>query len=259
MYKFIKLTILVSSDIDYENEVFFKDEDGLIKDYLMTLNKNGQIMSDYSLLKDNDKYIVYCNVAEVDAINEKYNNEYVNRSYKYLTIKLDVLGDNISYYDDCDCGKTSWYLLYADYTSFDSDSPLFCGECGKAISLHKIPKLFGEKEHWKLLIYQETYTAVDTLWMNSLSDRFTKRQITDVNSQLVKSGLEVRKELEDKLSKPIYLYIRKPMGGWFGPDTNEKTFDKCPICGESLQPSLNNDICGKMCHKCRVSYNVYDD
>ena len=66
--------------------------------------------------------------------------------------------------------------------------------------------------------------------MESLSDRFTKRQIIDYNSQLNKRGLDIRAELERNVNKPVYYLLCNPIGGWFEFEKNNKNLTACPKC-----------------------------
>lgn len=54
-------------------------------------------------------------------------------------------------------------------------SPIICGACGKEIPLIRVPYINNKKKHYSILNFQSIYKSVDNLWMNSLSDRFTKR------------------------------------------------------------------------------------
>lgn len=255
MYKLIKLNITIKPNINIEYNGYFQDEYELVQFYLSTLVKNGQIMSNYSIIKSNKKYIVYCTISDITTLSEKYNNEYTNMALKYLNIFFEIIGDNLYFYEDCSYSNSSWYLLYSDYESSNDESPLKCGDCGNDIPLYKTPYLFGEKEHLTLLNYQKLYACVDTIWMESLSDRYSKNQLTNTGSALVKQGLKIRQELEAKLNKPVYLFVRKPIGGLFDFKNNNFEIDVCPICKEKLDPSLNQDLCGKMCHHCRIAFN----
>ena len=255
MYKLIKMKIQIKQDVVIEWNAFFRNEYEMISYFLSTMHKNGQIMSDYSMLKEDCYYIVYCTVPDIETLEEKYYNEYSKKVYKYLNIDYEILGDNIVYYDDCQCENPSWYLLYCDYTSTRDSSPLFCGDCGESIPLYKTPYLFNEQEHFNLLEYQDMYASVDNIWMKSLSDRFSKNQIVNTNSKLNKRGMEIRAELERLLNKPVYLFVRNPIGGWWKYKESNKKLDNCPVCGRELSEPLNKEITGKMCHKFRIAFN----
>jgi predicted nucleic acid-binding Zn ribbon protein len=127
------------------------------------------------------------------------------------------------------------------------------GDCGKEIPLIRIPYLYNEEEHYSILRFKSIYQSVDNLWMNSLSDRFTKRQIINEDSQLNKMGLDIRSELENKVGKPVYLFIANPIGGWFEFEKNNKNLDVCPKCGGEFR-MIDNNYADKVCDKCRLAF-----
>ena len=94
--------------------------------------------------------------------------------------------------------------------------------------------------------------------MNSLSDRFTKRQITNHDSQLNKLGLDIVNELEKKVNKPVYLFIANPIGGYFEFEKNNKNLEYCPKCGGEFK-HINNDYADKVCEKCRLAFITHEE
>ncbi len=99
----LELNICVKADeVNYEEEKFFSNEQELIEDYLLTLYRNGQIYSDYNLINiGKHKYKAFINVPNSESIKIKYNNEYVNRSFKYLIIQNKRIEKNILYDHNC--------------------------------------------------------------------------------------------------------------------------------------------------------------
>lgn len=98
------------------------------------------------------------------------------------------------------------------------------------------------------------YQSVDSLWMNSLSDRFTKNQIVNPSSQLNKRGLELCNELAKALKKPVYLFVRSPIGGWYQHKKNNKVLRVCPKCAQDLISSKRIETVGKVCECCRLAF-----
>ena len=249
----LKLDICVKDEeIDYANEKFFANDQELIEDYLCTLYMNGQIYIDYSLVKAGQhRYYAFVNVPQVESIEEKYNNEYVNRSYKYIDIKIQEAEKNISYNPNCNCKIIPYYILSPDY-EIGTSSPLICGKCGNEIPLYKIPHLFNEKEHYSLLKYQKIYASVYELYFQSLSDRFTKNQLVNHNSALNKMAFEIREELEEKMGKAVYVDLPRGLLNWRG--AKKDYGEKCPKCGKNLvkcEYQLCSDEMLK-CNDCRL-------
>lgn len=89
--------------------------------------------------------------------------------------------------------------------------------------------------------------------MDSLSDRFTKNQIINPNSQINKSGIEICSELSKKLNKPVYLYIRNPIGGIYRSQTN-MNLERCQKCGGDFTPSKRKKSVDKVCTHCILGF-----
>ena len=234
MCRLLELEICVKSDeINYDEERFFSNEQELIEDYLLALYRNGQIYSDYNLIHiEEHKYKAFVNAPDAESISEKYNNEYVNRSYKHLILQIKETDENILYYPGCNCETVPYYVLFCT-SETGTSSPIVCGKCGKEIPLYKVPYLFHEGEHFSLINYQKIYAGVHELYMQSLSDRFTKNQLENPDSALNKRAFEIRKELENKIKKPVYLYLLRSFLN-IKRDGKKIDSDKCLKCGKKL-------------------------
>ena len=234
MCHLLNLEIRVKADeINYDEEKYFSNEQELIEDYLCTLYRNGQIYSDFSLIKiEQHKYRVFVNVPNLESISEKYNNEYVNRSYKHLVVQMKEMGKNILYDATCDCEEVPSYILLCN-SETGTSSPVICGKCGNEIPLYKVPYLFSQKEHFTLINYQNIYSSLHELYMQSFSNRFTKNQLLNHNSSLNKMAFEVREELENEIKKPVYLcLLRIFFDHKHGCEKIDS--DKCPKCGKKM-------------------------
>lgn len=234
MCRLLELDIRIKTDqINYDEERFFSTDQELIEDYLSTLYTNGQIYSDYNLIHiEHLRYKAYINVPDLESISEKYNNEYVNRSYKHLIVQMKEIGKNILYNPNCNCKTVPYYILFCT-SETGTSSPITCGKCGNEIPLYKVPYLFRESEHFTLINYQKIYASVHELYMQSLSDRFTIKQLVNPDSSLNKRAFEIREELENKIKKPVYLSLSRSFL-----DVNRYAkkidSDKCPKCGKNL-------------------------
>lgn len=227
-----------------------------IDEVLAMLYKNGQIICDWIVEKQNSSYIANIITTDDDSLDEKYFNQYILKKIVNFDIEISIVGDDPLASDSCHCQDHSYYIFAID--PYDASSPIICGDCGKEIPLTRIPYLYNEEEHYSILNFQKTYQAVDLLWMQSLSDRFTKRQIIDHNSQLNKRGLEIRAELENKLGKPVYYLLGNPIGGWFEFEKNNKNLDVCPKCGGTFDYK-KHPYADKVCHACRLAFVTHED
>ena len=86
--------------------------------------------------------------------------------------------------------------------------------------------------------------------MNCLSDRFTKRQLSDPRSQLSKTGLELCSELEKVLNKPVYYYLFQPRGLTIRPSVTSLL---CPNCGGEWKESKRCETVDLICERCRLA------
>lgn len=234
MADFFRMTIM------FKNECV-EDETEFLFDYLATLYKNGQILKDYQLVKTDNAYFAFLTVPNKDAIESRFNNIYTNKYLHDIETKLDYLGENVDISECCCCNESSWYMLYADYAS--NASPIVCGDCGHEIPLYKIQHIKSEEEHFSILNWQKAYKSVDNIWMYCLSDRFSKRQLSDPNSQLSKSGMEICTELEKVLRKPVFYFLYLP----------NKMTPNCPKCGRRWKKSKRTKTVDYVCEDCRLA------
>ena len=268
MYKFVKVYLRVAEDVE--------DKLDFIDTYFSTLYMNGQILSwDIYGKQEGEEFVAVVEITDDDALEEKYNltgvkvltgkekpaesseaNSYWEKYAGKLNMRYEVLADSALATDCCHCEKHSGYILYAEHDMISS--PVYCVDCGDEIPLFRLPHLFDDKEHYAILTWQETYNAVEELWVNSLSDRFTRRQLCDPNSELNKQGVEICKELEKKLQAPVYLFCRCASNTYFGSKRKRPPLSVCPKCGGELTPFANQDLAEKACETCRLAFEEED-
>ena len=176
-----------------------------IEDILWMLIKNGQILEECIVEDHNVHYIANVITTDDDSLDTKYFNQYIKNEVKNFEINVQIICDDALATDSCHCNEHSYYVLAVNPD--DSSSPIICGDCGKEIPLIRIPYLYKEEEHYSILSFQRLYKSVDNIWMQSLSDRFSKRQIVDYKSQLNQRGIDICNELEKKVQKPTTYWI----------------------------------------------------
>ncbi len=234
MADFLKMTITFKNDrVEDETEFLF--------DYLSTLYKNGQILKDYQLVKKDNAYYAFLTVPNNDALDPRFNNIYTNKYLHNIETKLDYLGENVDISECCCCNEPSWYMLYTDYAS--NESPIVCGDCGHEIPLYKIQHITGEEEHFSILSWQKVYKSIDIIWMNCLSDRFSKRQLSDPDSQLSKNGIKICTELENILKKPVFYFLYQ----------QHRMTENCPKYGKNWKKSKRTKTVDFVCDDCRLA------
>ena len=230
---------------------YSEDMPDTIDGVLAMLYKNGQISEGWSIEKHDQTYVANVVTTDDESLNPKYYNQYIVKETENFDIEIKIVCDDTMASDSCHCLKHSSYILAVE--PYMSSSPVICGDCGKEIPLYKVPCLYEEKEHYSILNFQKTYQAVLDLWFDSLSDRFTKRQITDFDSRLNQRGLDIRSELELKVDKPVYYLLRNPIGGWFEFEKNNKSLKICPKCGKELT-QFDGCYADKACVDCRFAF-----
>lgn len=251
MYKIAKMTF---KPLIEENRRDISDRvDGL----LHMLYLNGQIINEWIIETREDLFVASIITTDGDSLDSKYHNGYIRKELANFEIGHEIVCDEPMSTDCCHCDEHSHYILAVD--PYENSSPIICGDCGKEIPLIRIPYLYQEEEHWSILGFQSMYKAVDRLWMDGLSDRFTKRQIVDHRSQLNKVGMDIRAELENKVKKPVYYLLGNPIGGWYEFVKNNKVLTSCPKCGGEIKKCgghFDKDL--NLCHKCRLAFVTHE-
>lgn len=224
---------------------------------LTSLSNNGQILYGYMLEDHEDHYIARVVTTDDDSLDEKYYNEYVKRDIENIELSITIIANDAERSECCHCQNHSYYVLIIDID--DDISPVYCGDCRREIPLFKLPTLFNGKDHYEILNFQEMYRDVVNLWIKSLSDRFTKRQITDPNSALNKTGDEICRELENKTGKPVFYLLKNPIGGLWQYEKNNIPLSSCPKCRGGFR-KIDKGIVDKVCDDCRLAFwEVTDD
>ncbi len=140
----------------------------------------------------------------------------------------------------------------------DIDSVFTCCSCGKPIALYELPYPFKHDDYWFIVDWQKSYQATDTLWLNSLSDRFTGNQLVNANSALNKLGKEIAEEIRGKTSLTVYYNI-------FDDLTKKVQFVKsngrnvrlCPCCGKAMSyKKFCDDYERYVCEDCLLSSDL---
>ncbi len=251
MYKIAKITFkpLVEESKEYVSE--------RIDGFLYLLYVNGQILKEWIVETKNNYYIATTITSDDDSLNSKHYNSYIRKELANFEISCEIVCDEPRSTDCCHCNEHSYYILAINPD--DNSSPIICGDCGKEIPLIRIPYLYQEEEHWSILSFQSMYKAVDRLWMDGLSDRFTKRQIIDHKSRLNKVGMDIRAELENKVKKPVFYLLGNPIGGWYEFEKNNKVLSSCPKCGgDFVKPNGYFDDDLNLCQNCRLAFITHE-
>lgn len=250
MYKIARITFKPLITEDSKN---IADK---VDSLLHMLYLNGQIIEEWIIETRDEHYIANIITTDDDSLDSKYYNDYICKELVNFEVSYEIICDEPMSTDCCHCDEHSCYMLAIN--PCENSSPIICGDCGKEIPLIRIPYLYQEEEHWSILGFQSMYKAVDKLWMDSLSDRFTKRQIMDHKSQLNKVGIDICAELEKKTGKPVYYMLGNPIGGWYEFEKN-KVLASCPKCSGKIKKcggNFDDDL--NLCHECRLAFITHE-
>lgn len=248
MYKTAKVTFKSITDDKQQSAMRV----GHILDMLLM---NGQIL-EYILEAAPPYLVATVTTADDDSLDPQYFNAYIRQELSDFEMQIEIIGDDPLATDSCHCMKHCYMILYADPEC--SSSPVICGDCHKEIPLIRLPYLYREEEHYSILNWKKLYSAVDRLWMDSLSDRFAKRQLTDPDSELNQRGLAICRELESQTSIPVYLFLRAPLGGWYDFKKNNQSLEHCPKCRGKFK-FLKDAPVDKVCVGCRLAFLTVPD
>lgn len=214
---------------------------------------NGQIMKNYVTEDCGDHFTVTVTIVGEEALLRENYSSYTYDHLDNFTIEYEISGCDPFASDFCHCEKHSHLILFHEPGVFSS--PVICGDCGLEIPLYKLAQSETNDENFKIVMWQDMYDKVCELYINSLSDRFTKRQISDYNSQLNKLGAQNRKRIEERTGVPTYLFINNPMPDWYSRQKARAPLSRCPKCKNELRviyPSSEN----KMCPDCRFAFGT---
>jgi predicted nucleic acid-binding Zn ribbon protein len=218
----------------------------LLGDYLDALYRNGQIRNDYVLVKNDVVYCAFTSLPERDSLDDKHTNFYVRKYVqlinKWFAVCFEYIGERHAYYEPCICENPSWYYLN---TQFFADSPVICGDCRKRRSLYRLPYIGENEDFFPLQCWQRSYLSMDQIWFNSVSDRFSYRQMNDPKSPLSKEGRGLCRAFEKATGKPFYYFL-------FYYINSRKKNICCPICGKPWQEIEDDNIVSKICKDCRL-------
>lgn len=245
---------LFEISVNIENKEKKEEIVSLLWNLISSWLHNGQIINkDVQLFYTNlsINFIVYC--PESNSLDLKFANKYVLNDYNKLievsgeSLIKRLLGKEVDYietdFDEC-CLKAEFYILFTHM--FSEKSPICCGECRDSIPLYRIIK----DKNIGILTWQDNYKSCDTLQINSRAgEKFGLKEMTNFDSSLTKQGLEVCKELELILNKPVFYYLFNYRNIPYKKDIKRK----CPVCnGEWILNEPLHNIFNFKCDKCKL-------
>ena len=235
----------------------------LLCDFLCALMRNGQILRGYNLVRGKN-YCAYVTMPEESSLDEGNDNKYVSlyraEVSKIFNLSVHMLGVNASSMEYCSCkirGDLEMQTL-----SGDIDSVFVCMNCGKPVPLYKLPHLYDDEENANVNMWQDSYSAMDTLWLESLVDRYTGRQLTLPDSVLNSSGRDIAAEMGKALGCRVYYNMYDDLG-WYTKKPKWAEEDGqmvriCPSCGKLMHHYAVGGYKRELCDDCMLSSEPYE-
>ena len=236
------------------------DAEELIWDFLVALERNGQILKDYNVAKDKN-YFLYVTFPKADSFDEKYDGIYVKerreKMKEYIDFKLTPLGENVQCLTYCTCTERT--AIEMETYNHDINSVFTCLDCGNPIALYELPFVEKQDDHTYVVGWQKNYSSMDTLWMTCLCDRYTGNQLHNPESTLNRQGIELAQNISEKLGYPIYYHLDCMFDKKIKSTRVGKAFMHiCPKCQKVMKRIKIGDDKIDICKNCRLSYDGHD-
>ena len=237
-----------------QNEVLDK-----VHSYLAALAQNGQVIDDHTpLARARGGYVVTVSVPESTALADRVGNKWVRKRLRELghvgveRPKVKHLGADPESRAPCRCRTRPFLILFT--TFLNAEPPLRCGACFGPIPLYKIPATNEAGNHQDVLWWQETYQAMDWLFIGTgPGEKFAHHQLSRPDSPLSKDGRELARALEKSVRLPVYYYLYKH----FGRSDEAERKRKCPSCRKNwLRKEPLHRNFDFQCRRCRLLSNV---
>ena len=252
---FCKIELLPKQSI---NE---KEAEELIWSFLCSLERNGQILKDYKLIK-NENFEMYVSFPKSDSFDEKHDGLYVRRERKKISeafkLVINTIGKNVESQSYCEC-KNRTAIEMQTYDR-DIDSVFTCCNCGKPIVYYELPyPAENQEDYCWVQNWQENYSSMDMLWMNCLCDRYTGNQRVKLDSVLNKQGIEIAEYMGKQLSYPVYYHVECDYGKSVKVEkVDNQQIHICPKCQNLMKRvKFSEDYERDICEECNLSYNAH--
>ena len=195
------------------------------------LVRNGNLLEEFLLEGDSEDWTVFGVAPARDAFFRANRGGLVRQRITELLAanlkrpRIRILGAVPETAPACRCAKPRGFFLFT--TFLDSEPPVRCIHCNGIVPLYRLPRS-PSGEHSGLLSWKSNYQACDTLQMNcTVGERFGTRQMSDLTSELSRSGLAACREIRGLTGRPAYYYL-------FRADARSRAAEadrKCPNCG----------------------------
>lgn len=247
-----KLSLKLCAKIDYDNHQ--DNADDILYGLIVAFVQNGQIADcrTHPNFIENDCLCVIVNIFNHDSLDERHHNISIKKTLSKLNpndLKIEILGEEFESLDIAKPNETNALILTTH--CYTNESPIRSFEF-QPIPIHYLPKTNQDNEsYYNLICWQKDFQDCDSLQMRCVvGEQWALTQMSDVNSELSKQGLEICQILKEKLGKPVYYDLYQ-----YYILSDEKN-RKCPKCGgEWLLKEPLHDRYDFKCDKCYLLSN----
>lgn len=246
-------------EFDCYQNTSLEEAERAINQVVVALRANGQIIGDEfpTVLKEG-YFVTRVMSPEQDSLHPLHHSPFVKYAVDklndagLLAPKVKVIGQDIHANSADACSEPSSYILYTTYVH--TCSPLYCGDDFLPVPLYRIPPL-ANGDYKTLIKWQEDWQACDQIQINGATrcEFPALEEISDVNSDLSRRGLDLAKRIRYLTKKPVYYYLYR-VGGQ---SKEEEQNRRCPSCGGEW--ALTEPWFGLFdfrCDKCELVSNI---
>ncbi|MCA9252280.1 MAG: DUF2310 family Zn-ribbon-containing protein [Phycisphaerae bacterium] len=226
---------------------------------IVSLCRGGQISSgEWPLAASRTEVRTFVRIPERNSLQRKYESKWMARERAALKDaglsqpKYKIIGIEPNALDVCRCKENTAFILYRGLLV--PVSPLRCFDCFGPVPLYRIPPTSWCDTYEDILMWKSDYERCDGLHIGSgVGERFGTRQISVLDSELSKDGLECCRRITELTKKPCYYYLYR----YGGRSRKSEEQRLCPSCGKRwrLKTALHDKFDFR-CDRCLLLSNV---
>ena len=197
--------------------------------FLASLLKNGQICGEHVTGWTDCVFCAYVKIPHRDMLKEKYLSAWGREDLAAVERQFGakpewkILDSDITARVPTIKSATSLYVFTHGLTHI---SPVMHGNRGTSIPLPLLP--ITDRLREEIFLWQQTYLHHDRIWLDGGPlEMQAYHELAVPDSQLLTTGRDLCRRLEEATSKPTYLYVLRHWG-----ISEEDETRPCPQCGQ---------------------------
>ena len=185
---------------------------------VIALQRSGQILGEeWPVAATRTMVRIFVSIPERTSLQRKHDNKWVaERKAALAKVGLSkptctVLGFEPETLSPCSCDAPSAFVLFTHFISMES--PLRCADCFCPVPLYRITPTSDVGAYEDVDFWRHTYQRCDDLQMGcTVGERYCTRQMSQLDSDLSKLGLDCCRRIAKATGKPCYYYLYR----WHG-------------------------------------------